>query len=96
MKRKLFLIFILTGCFLTACGDGDKLRQGNEVVAKVEKFRNENGRLPGNLREIGIVETESGPVFYEKKSETKYIIWFGKELGESATYDSDTKKWSNL
>ena len=96
MIRRLFLFFVLTAVFAFACGYGDKLKQANETIAKVEKFRNEKGRLPNNLSEIGIVETESGPVYYEKKSETKYIIWFGKELGESATYDSETKKWNNL
>lgn len=79
-----------------ACGYGQKLRRGNEVIAMVEKFRSEKGRLPNSLSEIGIVETESGSIYYEKKSETKYIVWFGKELGESATYDSDTKEWDNL
>ena len=96
IKAKLFFTVAL-GCFLLfACGYNEKLRRGNEIIAKVEKFRIEKGRLPNSLSEIGVVETESGPIYYEKKSETKYIVWFGKELGESATYDSDTKKWSNL
>lgn len=96
MKRSLFLIFALTVVFGFACGYGDKLKQGNQVIAKVEKFKNEKGRLPNNLSEIGIVETESGPIYYKKESETKYVVWFGKELGESATYDSEIKKWGNL
>jgi hypothetical protein len=79
-----------------ACGYEEKLRSGNETVAKIEKFRSDKGRLPNLLSEIGIVETESGPLYYRKESETKYIVWFGKELGESVTYDSETKKWDNL
>ena len=94
MKRGLLLIFVLTVGF--ACGYSGKLKQGNEVIGKIEKFKNEKGKLPNNLGEIGIIETESGPIYYEKKSDTKYIVSFGKELGESATYDSDTKKWNNL
>jgi hypothetical protein len=96
MNRKIFLMIALSGIFIFACGYGWKLKQGNEVIAKVEKFRNGKGRLPNNLGEIGIVETESGPIYYRKESETKFMVWFGKELGESATYDSDTKKWKNL
>lgn len=95
-NRKLFLIFAFLGIFALACGYGEKLKAGNETVAKIEKFKDENKRLPNSLSEIGIVEDESGPIYYRKDSETKYIVWFGKELGESATYDSDTKKWSNL
>lgn len=93
MKLKLFLTLILSCCFVFACGYNGKLKQGNEVVAKVEYFRSEKGRLPDSLSEVGIAETESGPIYYQKKSESKYILWFGKELGESKTYDSDTKQW---
>ena len=96
MNRKLFLPIVFVIIFILACGYGAKLKQGNEVIAKVEKFRNESGRLPDSLSEIGIFITESGPIYYKKQSETKYIVWFGKELGESATYDSDIKEWDNL
>ena len=74
MNRKLFLIIALTSIFILACGYEEKLRAGNETVAKIEKFRSDKGRLPNLLSEIGIVETESGPVYYRKESETKYIV----------------------
>ena len=81
-------------CITTlACDHRAKTSLGNEVAQKVEKFKTEKGRLPNNLIEIGIVETETGPIYYEKKTESRYILWFGKELGESMTYDSDTKQW---
>ena len=96
INRKLFLAITITGIFVFSCGYGEKLEKGNEVIAKVETYKKEKGRLPNSLSEIGIVEMESGPIYYKKQSETKYVIWFGKELGESATYDSDTKKWENL
>ena len=66
------------------------------MVAKVEEFRKAERRLPNSLNEIGIIESENGPIYYRKEDETKYIIWFGKEVGESVTYDSDTKQWSGL
>lgn len=92
MKFKLILISFV--CFISfACGNGEKIKKGNEIAAKVEKFRNEKGRLPNSLSEIGVVETESGPIYYKKENETKYILWFGKELGESEVYDSQTKQW---
>lgn len=90
--RSIFTIALV--CFSAfGCGFDTKLKQGNEVAAKVEKFRSDKGRLPDSLSEIGIAETESGPIYYKKESETKYILWYGKDLGESATYDSDTKQW---
>jgi hypothetical protein len=38
-------------------------------------------------------ETIKGPVFYEKKEEDHYIVWYGTSLGESNTYDSKEGKW---
>ena len=98
MKLKVILTILLAVFFVSslACSYSEKLAKGNEVVAKVESFRKDKGRLPNSLSEIGIEETESGPIYYRKESESKYTVWFGKELGESATYDSETKEWSNL
>jgi hypothetical protein len=93
MKLKILLIITFAAVFTFACANDEKLKQGNEVAAKIEKFRSEKGRLPNSLSEIGVVETESGPIYYKKESETKYILWFGKELGESSVYDSETKQW---
>ncbi len=79
--------FAFAGCY------SEKFAKGNETAAQIEKFRKEKGRLPNSLNEIGIEEKEEGPIYYEKKSESRYVLWFGKELGESVTYDSDTKEW---
>jgi hypothetical protein len=45
------------------------------------------------FRPIGIEEKEEGPIYYRKESETKFVLWFGTILGESVTYNSDTKEW---
>jgi hypothetical protein len=39
-------------------------------------------------------ETENGPIYYKKESDTEYVVWFGTQLGESVTYDSETKEWT--
>ena len=41
---------------------------------------------------IGMEDSESGPVYYQKTSDSTYIVWFPTILGESATYESSTKK----
>lgn len=92
MKLKFILLLILA-FYISACSHSGKMKQGNELVSKIEKFKSEKGRLPESLSEIGIVETESGPIYYKKESDSKYIVWFGTSLGESMTYDSDTKQW---
>jgi len=34
-----------------------------------------------------------GPIYYNKKTQTEYDIWFGERLGHSVVYDSGSKKW---
>ncbi len=87
------ILFAVLVCFVFAGCYSEKLAERNETVVQIEKFRKEKGRLPNSLNEIGIEEKEEGPIYYEKKSESRYVLWFGKELGESVTYDSDTKEW---
>ena len=62
-------------------------------IIKIEAFRQAQGRLPETLSEISVQEDESGPVYYQKKDETSYILWYGLSLGESETYDSRTGIW---
>jgi hypothetical protein len=64
-------------------------------IGGIEAFRKANGRLPNSLAEMGIYEDESGPVYYRKQDDQNYIVYFGLSLGESETYDSRTRKWSD-
>ena len=93
MRIKLLLTIGLLCLFCFSCNSSKKLERGNEIAARIEGFRNEKRRLPDSLDEVGIVENESGPIYYRKENESKYILWFGNELGESVIYDSDTKQW---
>jgi len=68
--------------------------KGIVLANQIEEFRIHKKRLPQNLGELGIKETEEGPLYYKKVDESKYVIWFGMELGESVTYDSETRKWN--
>ena len=65
---------------------------GNNIISRVESFRKSHGRLPDTLAEVGINDPDLG-VFYQKTSADGYEVWFGTSLGESETYDSQTKKW---
>ena len=67
--------------------------EANKLIFKIEEYYDKNNKYPDSLADLGIVATEAGPFYYEKKSETEYIIWFGTALGESETYDSIKKRW---
>ena len=69
-------------------------RKGNDVIQLIERFREKNGVLPSSLADLGIVETDEGPIYYKKQNNLQYIVWFGAELGESVSYSSQDGKWS--
>ena len=71
----------------------EQRQASNEIVAKVEQFRKSTGHLPEVLSDIGLEENESCPC-YCKTTNNAYMVWYGTTLGESDTYDSRTKQWS--
>lgn len=70
-------------------------RTGNEIISRVESFRQSHGYLPGSLKDIGVTDPDLR-VFYCRAGDNEYIVWFGTTLGESETYDSRTKKWDGI
>ncbi|MER3427610.1 MAG: hypothetical protein C4334_05845 [Pyrinomonas sp.] len=88
-----YSIINLLCCCLFSKQEAKLIEEGNRVVAKVEAFRKQRGKLPDSLQEIGIEEKLEGPLFYEKIGDNEYRLWFGTELGESVTYNSETRKW---
>ena len=70
------------------------IKQALQIERQIESYRASHGKYPDSLSQIGIVETESGPIYYERKSESSYILWFGTILGESEKFDSTTRKWN--
>ncbi len=67
-------------------------RTGNKIISRIETYRKTHLRLPDSLDDLGISDPDIR-IYYKKTSDTEYIVWFGTTLGESETYDSQTKKW---
>jgi len=70
-----------------------RIREGQELITRVESFRQEHHRLPESLEEAGIRDPDSLRVYYKKCDDSKYLVWFGTTLGESMTYNPVTRKW---
>lgn len=95
MKRSLFLavstltfiIIIITGCW------GHRSGRPISPFRKIEEFRKVKGPLPSSLSEAGAQDDETCPC-YCKTGDDSYLVWYGTSLGESDTYDSETKNWS--
>lgn len=92
--KKIFLILTIF-LFLTSCCDilCERQKHAELIIEKVEKFRQETGRLPEKVTEVGIDDKQDSLSFYEKKSEDEYEVWYGLDLGTSKIYNSKTKKW---
>jgi len=73
-------------------------RKRDVLIEKIQKFVDANGRSPYSLTEIGVEEVMGGrgALFYEKKGDLNYIVWYGTSLGESETYYSDNKRWEDV
>ena len=70
-----------------------ELRNGNEIIARVEAFRASHGRLPETAEEVGM-DTDEISVYYRKDGGNEYSVMFGRHaMGECETYYSRTKKW---
>lgn len=92
--KKIFLILTIF-LFLTSCCDilCERQKHAELIIEKVEKFRQETGRLPEKVTEVGIDDKQDSLSFYEKKSKDEYEVWYGLDLGTSKIYNSKTKKW---
>ncbi len=91
----MFLIILSLG--LISCESYQKReieKDGTELIAKIEAFQKDNGRLPETLMEIGKKQEElDGPITYYKRSPTRYELSALLSMDSSYNYDSETKKW---
>jgi len=62
---------------------------------KIIQYQKINGRLPDKLDEIGIEEKMNGPIYYQKKTDSTFIIYYSGGIGESMVFDPKTKEWKS-
>ena len=97
MKAFTRIILILAFFSVMSCTGYRESKLKKESAAineKIETFKTKKSRLPEALSEIGIKDTGEGPIYYRRTGDSSYEIWFGAELGESVTYDSQSKAWN--
>jgi uncharacterized protein YxeA len=83
--------------FLGYRGERNMIQHGNQLVEKVEKYKETHKKLPQDLKDIGVdYKTEDSLFYYSIRDSKNYMIWYGTELGESKTYYSDSKKWEDF
>lgn len=94
----LFLIIVLP---IASCIAGYEFdawqnkKEGKKVIAQIEGYKLQHGRLPASLTDIGIEEKMEEPIYYGVEDDNGYYVYFGTTLGESTTYHSNTRKWDD-
>jgi hypothetical protein len=73
-----------------------KIAIGYKDARNIDAYRERTGRLPAKLEDVGISVDLSGPIFYDRCSDTRYVLWFGTTLGDSMSFDSDDRKRVSL
>ena len=76
-------------------------KQGLELVAKIDAFKKENGRLPENLGELGLKQWSDwgaykyrgGVFYYEQKRDSTYRLEYLLDFDTNKSYNQETGKW---
>jgi len=99
-RKEIFLIvfslwfFLLSASFIEYPSKEFRLRKSAEkYINQIEAYKKKYHHYPFTLSEAIKNFDESGPVFYDLKDSTHYIISFGTISGESKTYYSMCKEW---
>ena len=89
--------FVLFTGFLVSCESREaKLtREGNALAKEIENYKKQNHRYPRSLTEIGIEVKQEGPLYYELRDSSYFVIYFGTALGESRVYHSKINEWTD-
>jgi hypothetical protein len=95
VRRVVFGMVLLSVLLVLGCKTREQrlLADGNALIERINAFQRANHRLPENLGELGIAETEEGPLYYQKISSERYTVHFGTTVGESMIYRSDRRAW---
>ncbi len=94
------LLGLVLGCGAIFIGCGGRRQQGLReetayMVQRIDSFTSKMQRLPEDLSELGYQLDESGPLYYERIDSVSYRIWYSQSLGESAVWDSRTRRWQD-
>ena len=93
------IVFYVGSIFLCACSNNptrqDKMvQEGNEIVEKIESYKQQNNKLPENLNDLGLEEKDGyNVIYYTKRDSCNFTISFPISEESHMFYYSDSKKW---
>lgn len=92
MKRMIKILVL--SILISSCTD-KREKIGEAIYLKIVQYKNSNGRLPDGLNDIGIEEKVEGPIYFQKQTDSTFIIYYGGTLGESIVFNPLTKEWKS-
>ena len=104
MKKKIFTIIIIALLFFLLFfllfllfkdkREKELTNKGNQIIEKIERFRQEHHKIPKTLREIGFTNGEgANTLFYDVVNDTAFTLSFTMSMDYNKTYYSDVKQW---
>ncbi|MCB1234775.1 MAG: hypothetical protein KDM91_06870 [Verrucomicrobiae bacterium] len=69
------------------------INQSESIQTSLENFRQQHGRYPSSLTEVGVTETVYGNLTYQRVSEAAYQLRFLKRPDVPLTFNSTERKW---
>jgi hypothetical protein len=91
----IIILLMLLVALLPRWGNYRMEKEGNKIIAKVEEFKKNNGRLPNSRSEMGHPDSESIKPQYIKVNESDYEIFYPIGFDDGYVYYSKTKKWGD-
>ena len=92
MQRTIIIFFL--SILISSCTD-KREKIGEDIYLKIVQYKKTNGRLPHKLNDIGVEEKMEGPIYYQKQTDSTFIIYYGGGFGESIVFDPFTKEWKS-
>lgn len=90
------LLFYLWFFYFKDVRENKLIKKGNDIVEKIELFKQKHNRLPISLEYIGIEEEQgANAIYYDVRSNSNYTVSFMVSIDYNKFYYSDTKQWEN-
>ncbi len=88
----------MTGLMSNKYQEKDTLTKSKKIIAALEQYKNQNNHYPERLKELTPDYLKRLPktyfyLMYDRPSNTRYSIEFGRPLIHMFRYDSDSKHW---
>ena len=86
------IMFLLTGCCGVFC---ERQKHAETIIKKVEIYKQETGKLPESIREVGMGGEQDHLSSYYKLGDRYWVSYEGRS-GVIYSYNSMKKKWSRI